>query len=76
MSDVPHDYQERLNLREQIARIDKLLVENQKLQSETRKFNRDSWILALAALITSLGAVLAAAVARLPEILAALGLHS
>lgn len=68
MSDVPHDYQERLNLREQLARIDKLLIENQKLQAETRRFNRDPWILALVALL----GLLAAIVARVPDIIQAL----
>jgi hypothetical protein len=69
MSDIPADYRERLDLREQLARIDKLLVENQKLQAETKKHNRDPWILALAALI----AAFATLFARLPELLTVLG---
>ncbi len=67
MSDIPHDWRGQLDIREQIARIDKLLVENQKLQAETKKYNRDPWLLMLAALI----AAFAALIARLPELLAA-----
>lgn len=56
---------EPLDLREQISRIDRNMAETQKLLSESRKFNRDHWFLVLSAFF----AVLAAIVARLPEIL-------
>jgi hypothetical protein len=82
MSDVPADYRERLNLREQIARIDRALVENHKFAEETqkfvaeqhklmaegRKFNRDPWMLVI-------GAIIAGAFTRLPDILHALHLQ-
>src|SRR5262249_1393159 len=70
MSDVPHDYPDRLDLGEQIARIDREIDEAAKFRAEAQKFNRDPWILVLAALI----AALAALFARLPELLIALGL--
>jgi hypothetical protein len=38
MSDVPADYQDRLNIREQIGRIDRARAESEKLAEETRKF--------------------------------------
>ena len=73
MSDIPVDYQERLNLREQIARIDrqreetqKFVAEQHKLMAEGRKFDRDPWMLVV-------GAIVAGLVTRLPEILHALG---
>lgn len=67
MSDVPADYRDRLNLREQIERIDrqraeglkfaaeqhKLAAEQQKLMAEALKLNRDRW-LAPWVLLTSL----------------------
>ena len=59
-SDIPH-----LNLREQIARIDRAIAGTHKFQAETdklfeeaRKFRRDRWsgiITAIAALIGALG---------------------
>jgi hypothetical protein len=59
-----------------LARIDrdleesaKLRAEQRKLLSESRKFDRDWWVIPF----TVLGAVLAAIIARLPEILAAFG---
>jgi hypothetical protein len=67
MSDIPHDWRDQLNIREQISRIDKAIDEAAKLRAEARKFNRDPWFL-----IT--GAIIAAVVSRLPEILRALGL--
>jgi len=69
VSDIPTDYRDRLNLREQLARIDQMLDEAAKFRAEARKFNRDPWLLVLAALI----AALAALFARLPELLTALG---
>lgn len=78
MSDIPEDYQERLNLREQIERIDrnhaeiqKLLAEGAKLLAERDKFNRERWVIP----VTVFGAILAAIVARLPEILHAVGVQ-
>ena len=75
MSDLPADWRDQLNVREQIARIDrsldaaaKLRAEQRKLISEGQKFNRDPWILALTALIAAFAVV----VARLPELLGAL----
>jgi hypothetical protein len=70
MSDIPTDWRDQLNIREQIARIDRNQAEINKLFAEARKFNRDPWVLVLAALI----AAFAALIARLPEILKAFGL--
>lgn len=77
MSDAP--VPDPLDLRAELARIDrdraethKLLAEVFKLNSEGRKFNRDWWIVPL----TAFGAILAAIVARLPEILHAFGVGS
>jgi F0F1-type ATP synthase assembly protein I len=72
-----------LDIREQLARIDRALAETEKLMAENRKltaeslklsaerqkFNRDPWILALTALL----GIVAAVIARLPEILHAVG---
>ena len=77
MSDIPADWRGQLDIREQIARIDrnqaeiqKLFSEARKLDREGRKFNRDWWIVPL----TVFGAILAAIIARLPELLVAFGL--
>jgi preprotein translocase subunit SecY len=59
----------QLDIREQIVRIDRNIAETQKLLAEGRKFNRERWIVP----VTVLGAIIAAVVARLPEILHALG---
>lgn len=74
MSDGPP--RAHLDLREQIARIDrslaethKLLAEAGKLTAEGRKFNRDPWFLVI-------GAIIAAIASRLPEILHAFGLRT
>jgi len=69
MSDIPHDYRDRLDLREQLARIDRMLDEAAKFRAEREKFNRDPWLLILAAMI----AALATLFARLPELLTVLG---
>ena len=73
MSDAPYPDPD---LQEQIARIDraiaetrKLLAEHGKLNAEARKFNRDPWFVLI-------GAIAAAATARLPEILHAFGVHT
>jgi hypothetical protein len=73
MSDIPSDWRGQLDLRAEIARIDRDHADIVKLQAEAKKFNRDPWILALAALIAMFGTVMAAIVARLPELLAAFG---
>lgn len=69
MSDIPADWRDQLNIREQITRLDKAIDEAAKLRAEARKFDRDRWIVPL----TVLGAVVAAIIARLPEILHAFG---
>lgn len=66
MSDIPSDWKGQLDIREQIARIDRNQAEIQQLFAEAKKFNRDPWFVVV-------GAVLAAVVARLPEILHAFG---
>jgi hypothetical protein len=78
MSDIPlpHDYRDRLEMREQFAHIGqagkktlKFIAEQQsKLKAEGRKFSCDPWI--------PIGAAVIAVVARLPEILPAFGRHS
>jgi hypothetical protein len=70
MSDNPADYSDPITMRALLAKIDRDLAESSKLIAEARKFNRDMWIVPL----TVFGAILAAAVARLPEILRAFGL--
>jgi hypothetical protein len=60
VSDIPHD----LDLREQIARIDRNQAETQKLLAESHKFRRERWVIP----VTVAGALLAAAVARLDVI--------
>jgi hypothetical protein len=42
MSDIPADYQDRLNLREQIARIDRMREESQKYMAEQHKLNAEA----------------------------------
>jgi hypothetical protein len=66
MSDIPEDYRERLNIREQITRIDRAIDEAAKLRAEARKFNRDPWFLII-------GAIIAALATQLGTILHALG---
>jgi hypothetical protein len=66
MSDLPADWRDQINIREQIARIDRNQAEIQKLFAEARKFNRDPWFLIA-------GAIIAAIATRLPEILHAFG---
>jgi hypothetical protein len=73
MSDIPADWRGQLDLRAEIARIDRDHADIVKLQAEAKKYNRDAWVLALAALIAMFGTVMAAIVARLPELLAAFG---
>lgn len=59
---------ERVETRKLIAETDKLIAESRKLNAEARKFSWDPWMLLAGAVIT--GAFL-----RLPELLAAFGLH-
>ena len=62
MNDIPTDYREQLNIREQIARIDRNHDKIQKLFAAARKFNRDPWFLVI-------GVIIAAIATRPPEIL-------
>lgn len=87
MSDLPADYQERLNLKDEIARIERNQAETQKLQEETRKFvseqhklmaeghkyNRDRWILPLTVLITAFGSIIVGLLVSLPTYLRLFG---
>jgi hypothetical protein len=74
VSDLPADYRDRIDLREQIARIDRSLDEAAKFRAEAGKFNREPWVLVLIGFLTGFMAVLAAIVARLPELLHAMGI--
>jgi len=69
MSDIPHDDRDQLDIREQIARIDRNQAEVQKLFAEAAKFKRERWVIP----VTVAGALLAAAVARLDVIARILG---
>ena len=76
MSDFPADYAERLNLREQIARIDRSLdeaakfrAEQRKLTAEAAKLNRDRFLAPALALAATLGAIATFA----PAIIRAIG---
>ena len=80
MSDIPANDRDRLDLREQVTRIDemisrierqqeetrKFVSEQHKLMAEARKYSRDPWFLVI-------GAIIAGMFTRLPEILRALG---
>lgn len=68
MSDIPVDYREQLDLRAEIARIDRDRADMLKLQSERRKFDRDPRLFVLAAFL----GIVAAIAARAPEIIQAL----
>jgi hypothetical protein len=68
VSDIPTDWRGQLDLRAIIARIDRDRADMLKLQAETKKFNRDAWLLVLAALF----GIVAAIAARAPEIIQAL----
>ena len=76
MSDIPADWRDRLNVREQITRIDrsideaaKLRAEQGKLIAEGRKYDRDRWlapyVLAVTLVASILGGVLGAVIAHL-----------
>lgn len=70
MSDIPADWRGQLDLRKELSRIDRDRAETQKLIAEAAKFKRERWVIP----VTVLGALLAAIVARLPEILHAAGI--
>ena len=61
MSDLPADWHDRIDLRAELARIDRDRAETAKLFAERDKFRREPWMaltLALAALLgTLLGSV-------------------
>jgi hypothetical protein len=56
------------------AEQNKLAEEAGKLASEARKFNHDRWIVALTAMFTVVGGIIIGLLARLPDILHALGI--
>ena len=65
MSDIRYD--QLLNLREQITRIDRSIAETEKLQAETRKFvsesrklDRDRWLAPALAIVSAIGGLLGA----------------
>lgn len=76
MSDIPVDYRDRLNLRDEIARIDRNRAESQKLEEDGRKFvaeqrkliaeasklDRDRWLAPWALVASLFGALLGGAV--------------
>jgi hypothetical protein len=74
VSDIPTDWRGQLDLRAELARIDRDRAETQKLLAERDKFKRDAWVLAFAALLAAFATIIAGVFARLPEILAAFGL--
>jgi hypothetical protein len=73
MSDIPADYRDRLDLREQISRIDrqreetlkftaeqhKLMAEQSKLASESRKLDRDRGLAPWQATAITVGSIAA-----------------
>jgi len=68
MSDIPADWRGQLDLRAEIARIDreraetaKLTEEARKFIAEARKFDRDRWLAPMLAVVTVLGGMLGAA---------------
>jgi hypothetical protein len=72
MSDIPADWRGQLDLRAEIARIDRDRAESEKLRQETekfvaeqrkliaegRKFERDRWLAPWLAIVTVTGGVL------------------
>lgn len=65
MSDIPSDWRGQLDLRAELARIDRDRAETQKLFAEARKFNRERWIVPATVFVSTISALLAAFVARL-----------
>lgn len=72
MSDIPADWRGQLDLRKELARIDRDRAETQKLLAEAMKFKRERWVVP----VTVAGALLAAAIARLDVILHAFGIST
>jgi hypothetical protein len=64
VSDIPADWRGQLDLRKELARIDRDRAETQKLLAEATKFKRERWVIP----VTVAGALLAASVARLDVI--------
>ena len=71
MSDIAADYTDRLNLREQIVRIDRAIAETHKFQAEAAKLNRDRFLAPLLAA----GAMAGVVGAVIPLILRSWGIH-
>ena len=67
MSDLPSDYSERLNLREQITRIDRAIAETGKLQAGGPKFRRERFLAPIVAASAPSGFI----AALLPSVLRA-----
>jgi hypothetical protein len=72
MSELPLDYRTQLDLRAEIARIDrdraeaeKFAAEQRKLISESRKLDRDRWLAPLVLLASVLGGVIVAILGHL-----------
>jgi hypothetical protein len=68
MSDIPADYRDRLDLREQIARIDQLreealkfVAEQHKLTAEAAKLGRDRLLAPWLAIVGLIGGLIAIA---------------
>jgi hypothetical protein len=61
VNDFLPDYRDKLNIREQLSRIDRNQAEIVKLQAETRKLNRERWVILVIIVIAALW--------RLPETL-------
>ena len=69
MSDIPENYRERLDLREQVVRIDKLreeglkfAAEQHKLAAEAAKLKWDRWLAPLVLLASLAGGLIVAIV--------------
>lgn len=67
MSDIPADWRGQLDLRAEIARIDRDRADTEKLRAERRKFDREPYILAIAAMLGALATLFA----NLPNIIRA-----
>jgi hypothetical protein len=66
-SDIPADYRDKLDLREQIVRIDQLreeglkfMAEQRKLTAEAAKLDRDRWLAPWLVLVAVIGGVVGA----------------
>jgi len=72
MSEVPLDYRLQLDLRDEIARIDrnraeaeKFAAEQRKLIAEARKLDRDRWLAPFVLLASLAGGLIASVLAHL-----------